>query len=156
LKVVVMIFTSIAVTALAIYCLAACQDLFRRRISNWLSVGLLVLGVGRWVSAGDPGGGLWALLAAAVGFGVMGALFVRGYLGGGDVKLLASSLFLIGAGAALQMLLLMSVIGGVVSVVVIVVDKAKRRSQPQCPTPTVPYGIAISAAAAWVMCVQLL
>jgi Flp pilus assembly protein protease CpaA len=54
------------------------------------------------------------------------------------------------------MLLLMAVIGGVVSVVVIVVDKAKRRSQPLCPTPTVPYGIAISVAAAWVMCLQLL
>lgn len=68
---------------------ASVQDLRSRRIRNWLTLSMILLGLAQSFTPGHtttPGN---SLLGFAAGFGLTFVLFAMGALGGGDVKLMA-------------------------------------------------------------------
>ena len=149
------LLNGLSLIAFGLYGLVAVQDLRYRRIANWLCLGILLLGVARWGVVADPVAAGEALLSAAVALGVGAVLHARGYVGGGDVKLLAASIFLVGAAAALPLLIVMALVGGILSLVVLAFERFRRAASPARAAPTVPYGVAIGAASAWMLFLQL-
>lgn len=135
---------------------AAVTDLKSRIISNGLNLTVALLAPLFWLANGQA---LWPdiivhlALALAV-FAVFTGLFALGVMGGGDVKLLAAlALWLPWHQPAPEswplplLLVLMSLIGGVITLITIVHHRLSHRTGP----PEVPYGVAISLAALWVI-----
>jgi prepilin peptidase CpaA len=139
--------------------LAAIEDLRRLVIPNALTLSLCVL----WplYIQGTPT--LFAVLGslgcAALVFLIGALLFSRGYIGGGDVKLLAVAVLWAGPGRVTPLLLLTGVLGGMIALFLLIPPCAHLASlaraklgpgdaaiKSDLATP-VPYGIAIAAAA---------
>jgi prepilin peptidase CpaA len=131
----------ISAAASVVFLIASYHDIRHRSIPNWLPLAVAGAGVLKWLVIGQLGPALWAAAAAAIVLIVSAILFSQGWVGGGDVKLAAAAVLLLGAPATLQFLLLMALIGGVIAVVLLV----SRGRSPQ--RPTIPYGVAIAAAA---------
>lgn len=95
---------------------------------------------------------LVALGIALAAFAVGVLLFARGWLGGGDVKLLAALALWVGSNHLLHFALVMGMAGGVLATVYALVGwaKATRNGSPSdaatIMSVKVPYGIAIAAA----------
>ena len=139
---------------------AAIGDLLTMRIPNWLNgvVALSVLPMA--VLAGMPFDvAQWHLLAGAVmlvfGFG----LFARGYVGGGDAKLLAAAGLWIGWTSLLPFLLITTLAGGVLAIVCKLWQLIRSEQEVRDfawlrramrTNLELPYGIAIAAGAVWV------
>ena len=135
--------------------LAAAGDAQHMRIPNRL---ILFLAAGFAVTAvlTQPG---WTDLAASLATGAAilagGAiLFARGWMGGGDVKLLAVTGLWLGPAATPALLLLTALAGGLLTLIIIAchalgADRlaAGRIAALRPPLDRVPYGIAIAAAA---------
>lgn len=128
---------------------AAITDLRSRIISNWLNLAIAMLApVYWWVS----GMGLWPDVALQIGlglgvFGVFAGLFAIGMMGGGDVKMLAALALWFPWQSLIALLTIMALAGGVVTVATIIHHKlAHREGQPE-----IPYGVAISIAALWIV-----
>src|SRR5215472_10206521 len=139
--------------------LAALEDLRRLIIPNALTLALCVL----WPlyalahpTLFDTLGSLGCALAV---FLVGALMFSRGYLGGGDVKLLAVATLWAGPGGTLPLLLLTGVLGGMLALFLLMPPVAQLSAMARAKfgfadaaikdaasTP-VPYGIAIGAAA---------
>lgn len=132
---------------------AAYGDVRTRRIPNLLVLAIAMLALGRLILAGDPGAAAAAVGAAAAVFFVGFLGFWRGLWGGGDVKLLAATVLLIGHRALGDFLLVMSLFGLVVTLATLAAARLKPRAVMATPSssdapapPTVPYGVAIAAA----------
>jgi len=135
--------------------LAAASDALRMRIPNALILYLLA-GFVITVAVSQPG---WVDLVAhlAVGLALLGGgvvLFARGWMGGGDVKLLAVTGLWLGPAAMPALLLLTALAGGVLTLAMIVARAlgahrlaGGRIAALRDPMDRVPYGIAIAAAA---------
>ena len=67
-----------------------------------------MLGLLRLVLAGDPAAALLSIATAAAVFAIGFLLFWRGWLGGGDVKLMAAAVLLVGVPAVSLFLVAMS------------------------------------------------
>lgn len=134
---------------------AAASDAVTLRIPNALILYLLT-GYAATVALTGPG---WTHLAAsaAVGLAVLvagGILFWRGWMGGGDVKLLAVTALWLGPAATPALVLLTAIAGGLLTLVLVTcralgADRlaGDRIAALRPPMDHVPYGIAISAAA---------
>ena len=110
---------------LALLIFAAAQDLRTRRIRNWLTLCLVITGIGhslmsphsvtqsvtQSVTLGD------SLLGMLAGFGLPLMLFVIGALGGGDVKLLAGVGAWLGVTGVVEVFLAAAVVGMVIVLV---------------------------------------
>ena len=117
-----MLTTSLAIAVLVI---AAYGDVRRRLIPNELSIAIAILGLARMIIVGEPISALWTL-AAGAGVLFVGFLFFwRGWIGGGDAKLLAAVVLLVGYRELPDLLLVMSLVGGLLAVVVIAVNKLR-------------------------------
>lgn len=128
---------------------AAVTDIRSRIISNRLNIAIAALAPLYWLASGLPA---WPDMALqfALGIGVFGAfaaLFALGLMGGGDVKLLAAVALWFPWQAVGLLLLIMAMIGGIVTVVTVVHHRVSRR----LGQPEVPYGVAISLAAMWLV-----
>jgi prepilin peptidase CpaA len=75
---------------------AAFEDFRRFTIPNWLTLGLCALWPVSLVAAPSFSGALAALGCALIVFLIGALLFARGYIGGGDVKLLAAAVLWVG------------------------------------------------------------
>jgi prepilin peptidase CpaA len=143
----------------ALTLMAAFEDLRRLVIPNALTLSLCVL----WPFYVLATPSLYAILGSlgcAVAIFLAGALcFSRGYLGGGDVKLLSVTMLWAGPAGALPLLLLTGVFGGILALFLVIPhgahianlaryklgrDDAALESGASTP---VPYGIAIAASA---------
>lgn len=82
------------------------------------------------------------LLAFLLGFGVFYVFHLLGWIGGGDVKLVAMIGMLMGLSFLLHALVYISLAGGAVAIVVAVYRLARRRTLRGV---TIPYGTAIVA-----------
>jgi prepilin peptidase CpaA len=106
--------TALVLTGASI--LAACSDLAARRIPNALTFGLAVLAVG--LSALH---GLWSAAVSVLLFLVVflaGSVpYGRGWIGGGDVKLLAAGAAIANWPGAITFLLATAIAGGILSTV---------------------------------------
>jgi prepilin peptidase CpaA len=107
---------------------AAVSDLRGLRISNRLTVSLLVVGIVFHTFAGAG----WSLsvAGAAVGFGALILLYAVGGMGAGDVKLMAGIGAWLGPALTLHVLLMAGVALGVTSVILQIRRKVVFRVNP--------------------------
>jgi prepilin peptidase CpaA len=129
--------------------IASVTDLRSRIISNRLNLAIAGMAPIWWIANGLPiwPGMLLQLGLALAVFGIFAALFAMGCMGGGDVKLLGALALWFPWAAVLSMLMVMAMVGGVVTIVTVIHHRMTRRlGQPQ-----IPYGIAISFAALWLI-----
>lgn len=124
---------------------AIASDLKSRRIPNWLCAGVVVLALPWWWSRGGDAytvllvqGGL-----AAVVFAIFTFMFARGWMGGGDVKLITALALWVEPIAFIKLVLFMSVFGGVLTLVTVAHHRRARKDGH----PAIPYGVAIAFAA---------
>ena len=129
------------------------------------------LGLLRILLVGDPTAAGWTLAAAAGVLIVAFMFFWGGTFGGGDAKLLTGAVLLIGYHDLFPFVFLMSLFGAVLAVVILIGDrlipKLRRVLQPAAVPdaaaaatrrevwPTVPYGVAISAAGMIILVLQV-
>lgn len=128
---------------------ASVTDLRARIISNRLNLAIAGLAPLWWIACGLPlwpGMAMQLLLAFIIVF-LFAILFSMGCMGGGDVKLLGALALWFPWQALLSMITLMAVVGGGVTLVTVVHHRMTRR----LGQPEIPYGIAISAAALWLL-----
>jgi prepilin peptidase CpaA len=139
---------------------AALSDLFTMKISNYLSLALLIVFFPLAYFIGFDGAGLLdhflcGGLALLIGF----AFFAFGWIGGGDAKLAAATAMWFGWSAALDYIMLASVLGGVLTLALlgfrrlplpVVLHKYNWLMHLHQPTTGVPYGMALALAALWI------
>jgi len=163
--------TVIVALAMGAFVGAAYVDVRKRRIPNALSYLIGSLGLLRILLAGDPVTAGWTLAAAAGVLVVAFMFFWGGTFGGGDAKLLTGAVLLIGYHDLFEFIFLMSVFGGVLALAILIGDRliprfrrVMRRAAVPDPTaatarrdvwPTVPYGVAISAAGMIILVLQV-
>lgn len=145
--------------ALVIFLFAALRDLTSRRIDDGLVVALLLLW-GVSASAGQTSGAevLMHLATGGGAFVLMWLAFIKGWMGGGDVKLSAAVFLWAGPEYALAVLAVVSISGLAIAVACLCADVILRLSLPS-PLASgvgwfssrrgVPYGIALSAGGAF-------
>lgn len=140
--------------------IAAFEDLRRLVIPNALTLSLCVLWPLYVLATPTLSATLGALGCAAAVF-IVGALcFARGYIGGGDVKLLAVATLWAGPAGTPALLVLTGVLGGLLALLLMmppgayIATLARAKLGPSdTESPSVdaatplPYGIAIAAAA---------
>lgn len=139
--------------------MAAIEDFRRLTIPNLLTGALCLIWPIYFAAAPSLIGGL-AAIGCALGVFLVGALlFARGYIGGGDVKLLSAAVLWAGPVGTPGLLMLTGIFGGLLALVLLVpgvstlAELARLklgRDAPRSPTGNsipVPYGIAIAGAA---------
>jgi prepilin peptidase CpaA len=140
---------------------AAASDLLTMRISNRVTglvfIGFVLYAVASGMAWADFA---WHLAAGALTLVITFILFARGWIGGGDAKLAASTALWIGLANLPEYLILASILGGPLTLSIV--------SARKYPLPTlalkfpfavhlhdaktgVPYGIALAAAALMVL-----
>ncbi len=151
---------ALALTAFGVVMVAAAIEDFRRLvIPNLVPILLVALWPLYFAAAPSLYGALAAIGCAAAVFIGGAVLFARGYLGGGDVKLLAAATLWAGPAGTPELLMLTGVLGGVLALFLLmpggVQIAAAARSllgQPPVdvghgPKMKIPYGLAIIGAA---------
>ena len=134
---------------------AAAEDFFRRKISN-ITCGAVL--VAAFVAMGFSGFSLDLWQNAVVFLVLLGAgtlLFAGGWMGGGDVKLLAAVGLWVDINAGVWLLATTLIAGGILAAIYIAVRVA--RGQPlsrKYQSKGIPYGIAIACGAALVFAGQ--
>lgn len=128
---------------------AAVTDLRARVIPNSLNLAIALLAPAFWWASDIA---LWPDMPLQLGLGVavfaaFTLFFALGMMGGGDVKLLGALALWFPWQVLMALLFAMAMIGGIVTLATVIHHRMTRRSGQ----PEVPYGIAISAAALWVV-----
>lgn len=129
--------------------IAAGTDLKARIIPNWLVLAIACAAPLWW---GANGLSVWPDMVWQIGLAVVvtaifTAAFSFGQMGGGDVKLLGALALWFPPIPMLQLIVVMSLAGGVLTLFLFVLHKARKREGQ----PEIPYGVAISLAALWVL-----
>ena len=100
--------------------------------------------------------GLWQNLVVCVAILVVGMpAFAAGWLGGGDVKLLAALGLWLNLQSALGFVAAVFIAGGVVAIIYIATRPLRRGRQKDRSSGRVPYGLAIVGGAVFVFGMQL-
>jgi prepilin peptidase CpaA len=102
-----------------VYFWVSLYDILYRKVPDVLSALITVSGFMVLALSGDWLEGFTTVGLAAGTFLVLALLCMAGKLGGGDVKLMAASVLLVGAGSFLDFLLLTALAGGVLSLIYI-------------------------------------
>jgi prepilin peptidase CpaA len=124
---------------------AGIEDARIREIANWKNAAIALMAPLWWVVIGlSP----WPHMAIQIGIAaVVLALFCVafhfGQMGGGDVKLIAALALWLPFAPLMQMLLLMSVLGGALTLVMLIEHKLRKKER----VLEIPYGVAIAIAA---------
>ena len=129
--------------------LAAIEDLWKLEISNWLCAA--VAGCAFLAVAVDgPVTGIWQnilLFAAVLGVGTL--LFAKGWMGGGDIKLLAACSLWFDLQQGWQLLVAVAIAGGLETLLVLLLRLLPWPSSARSRLPVlrrdegIPYGLAI-------------
>lgn len=135
--------------------LATLEDLWRLQIEDWLSAGV-ALGAFLALAFGGSVAGLWQnLLLFALVLGIGTLLFVRGWMGGGDVKLLAACSLWFDLSQGWKMLVAVAIAGGLESLLIMSLrllpwpETFRRRFAWLRKDEELPYGVAIAAGVSW-------
>ena len=140
----------ILLTALAALLVAAAVcDLRQREIPHWIVIPVALLAPAFWWSTGLA---LWPDTAIQVGvalvvFALFAFAFARGWMGGGDVKLLSALVLWLPPMAVLALVVIMSFAGGVLTLATV----ASHRIRKLSGAVEVPYGVAIAFAGIWLI-----
>jgi prepilin peptidase CpaA len=138
----------LALLAIALV-VAAVGDWRRRLIENWLTGGIALSAPLLWVAQGYglwPDVGVQVLLALGL-FLFFLIFFALGAMGGGDVKLIAALGLWFPLGSMMNLLVIMSILGGILTLAMLIHHRIARKPG----RPEIPYGIAISAAGLWII-----
>lgn len=133
--------------------LAALEDVWRLRISNWICAAIIVTAFAAVIVAG-PVADLWQNVVVFAGLLAVGTpLFAYGKMGGGDVKLFAATGLWFDLAGAGRMIVAVMLAGGVVAIFVLML-RAIKWSQEQRDRIAIlrvkggiPYGVAIAIGA---------
>ncbi|HLZ78709.1 MAG TPA: prepilin peptidase, partial [Sphingomonas sp.] len=132
---------------------AAVQDIVTFRISNIFFLLLIAL-FGAWIVATGEYDILQNLAVFGVTLGIGTLLFARGWLGGGDVKLLAATALWFNFAQGLGLLAAITLGGGLLALLLVVARRMlpvslyhRRRWPILQPKGPIPYGLAIAAGA---------
>jgi prepilin peptidase CpaA len=106
---------------LALIAIAAVSDIRSRRISNWLTFGGMLVGLGTNAALLGLGGLRTSALGLLVGFGVYFALYLFRAIGAGDVKLMGAVGALVGPSNWWSVFLIASIAGGLFALIAIAV-----------------------------------
>jgi Flp pilus assembly protein protease CpaA len=115
--------TVLMIVAIAVLAVVAYGDVRTRRIPNGLVYAICVLGLVRMMLAGDLASAGYTLVAASLVLVIGFLLFWRGMLGGGDAKLLAATVLLVGHRDLFDFLFVMSIFGGLLAIAVLAADR---------------------------------
>jgi len=144
----------VAALLLLLLLLAALQDGWRLRISDWISGLVAVLAFVALVLDG-PVSGLWQNFLLFAGVLAVGTfMFGRGWMGGGDIKLLAASSLWFDLSDGWRLLSAVAIAGGVEALVIMIVrrlpwsDAARDKVLLLNRRGLIPYGIAIALGVA--------
>lgn len=123
---------------------AGIEDARTREIANAKNAAIALLAPLWWWALGLGWGEMaMQLLVALVVFALFAGAFACGWMGGGDVKMIAALALWLPLGGLIDMLMVMSVLGGAITVALMI----ERRWQRRIGTVEIPYGVAIAAAA---------
>lgn len=136
-------------TLAALLLTAAVTDLRGRVIANGLNLAIALLAPAFWWATGlDPWPGMALQLGLGVAaFAVFAAAFAFGWMGGGDVKLLAALALWLPLPELLKLIVVMSLGGGVLTLGYVAAQHLRKLKD----SPEIPYGVAIAAAGLWVI-----
>jgi prepilin peptidase CpaA len=114
-------------TAAGLLLFAAVRDVATRMVPNWVSLAILAAGIVLQAVTGD--------LAVALGLGLLvffgaAVMWRFGWLGGADVKLLGAAAVAVPCGSVMQLLVLVSLTGGVLAVFYLALSLILRRPRP--------------------------
>ncbi|MGB3471528.1 MAG: prepilin peptidase [Erythrobacter sp.] len=129
--------------------IAAISDMRHRKISNLINGGIALGAPVFWIASGMA---FWPDIVIQIGlgvsvFGVFAGLFALGLLGGGDAKLLGALALWLSPLAFLDLLIVMAFVGGAIAVIFVV----RRTIWRPKKVLELPYGVAITAGALWVI-----
>ena len=101
----------------------AIEDAWRLQISDWTS-GMVAILAFVVIAMAGPIGALWQNILLFVGVLAIGTMmFARGWMGGGDIKLLAASSLWFDLSSGWRLLVAIALAGGIVALFVILVRK---------------------------------
>lgn len=106
---------------------AAVHDTAARTIPNWMPTGLATVGVILRLRDGDL---LFSFEIAAVLFLLLWAMWLRGWIGGGDVKLIPAASLLIIPQYIPQYILSVALAGGLLALIYLASSRLIRRPRP--------------------------
>lgn len=128
---------------------AATVDIRKREIPQGIVVAVALLAIPFWYASGLS---VWPDAAIQVGvaslvFAAFAILFMLGWIGGGDVKLLGALALWLPWQAVVMMLVIMSFAGLAVTLATVIWSRMRRPGA----TPEIPYGVAIAFAGLWLI-----
>jgi len=135
--------TFILVLGIVLFAIAAYGDVKTFQIPNGLVAAVAVLGVTRLVVTGDLTVAFYTASASVMVFIATFLLFWRGFVGGGDAKLMTATALLVGYHNLFSFLVLMSLCGVLVTLAVLVTHRPSPEPQPKARL-AIPYGVAIA------------
>ena len=102
------------IASVVILLAAALHDIIARTVPNWMAAGLALLGLISQLLHGHP---LPGLLAAVVVFALSAFCWRRGWLGGGDVKLLGATALVVPPGQVVTFIFAVSLAGAALALI---------------------------------------
>lgn len=142
--------------------IASAEDAWRLRVSNLIVAAVAASGVAAIVIAG-VGWSAWQPVALAVAIMAVGtAMFGRGWVGGGDVKLWAAGGLWFGLADGLRMIVAVAIAGGVLTILILSIrlfpwpERAKANVVVLRRRGGIPYGIAIAMGIAAMIMIERL
>lgn len=116
-------------TAASLLCLAALHDIAARTIPDWMPITLATVGIAERMMDGRLIAGL---VAGVVVFILTGLCWRRGWLGGGDVKLLGAAAIAIPPAVVPPFAVAVALAGGVLSLIYLAIGRLMpRRAAPR-------------------------
>jgi prepilin peptidase CpaA len=143
---------------------AIASDLRWRTIPNWLTGPSILVGLGLHTVMNQLTGLVFSLEGAALGLGLFVILYVCGWMGAGDVKLLAAVGSFLGPAQTISAAIVIALVGGLLAIVILGFQQGWRRmglwlwsyiqaivltrsvqgvTPGQGAAPKVPYAVAI-------------
>lgn len=130
---------------------AAIQDMAQLRISNLTCAAVALLAIVTVILVG-PDWSVWQNLLVSGAIVALGtAAFGAGYVGGGDIKLLAAVGLWAPLNVAVPLLLAIFVAGGAIAVAAMLFWAFRKSGRPTVKTRQIPYGLAIAFGSALVL-----
>jgi prepilin peptidase CpaA len=110
---------------------ASAEDLWRRQISNVVTVSAFAVGIAMNAYLGGWSGVGQSLLGALIGFLVFFVFFVMGGMGGGDVKLMAAFGAIVGKDQIVTAAVMTALVGAAMALVFLAYRKLHRTLSKQ-------------------------
>lgn len=128
---------------------AGIEDARIREIANWKNAAIALAAPLWWWASGLS---LYPDIAIQAGFALgifvlLCGVFALGWMGGGDVKLIAALALWFPAARFLDMVVVMSLVGGAITILLLIEHQLRKNEA----TIEIPYGVAIAIAALLVM-----